>query len=244
MAAPAEAGSFSWTREAHVRLIQIPFSHNCVKVRRALELKGLPFETLDISPMDRAPVLRASGQPRVPVLVDGGRAITDSTAILLYLEETCPEPPLVPLDPRLRAECLVLEDWADAAFMALTRRLAYWNALRVPDAIESRFFPEARGLSRRVHGIVARRALRRVFHLSEGQNRRDEPEARRLARLAVARLGGKEFLVGDSVTIADVALAAMVRPLRLAAPGVRDAPSVQALLAWSRSILGEASRAT
>jgi glutathione S-transferase len=226
-----------------VQLIQIPFSHNCIKVRRVLELKGLPFETLDISPMDRMPVRRVSGQPRVPVLVDGGRAIADSTAILLYLEETYPEPPLVPRDPRLRVECLVLEDWADAAFMALTRRLAYWNALRVPDAIESRFFPEARGLSRRARGIVARRALRRIFHLSESRNRRDEPEARRLARLAVERLDGG-FLVGDSVTIADVTLAAMARPLRLAAPAVRDDPSVQALLAWSRSILGEASHAT
>jgi hypothetical protein len=41
-----------------------------------------------------------------------------------------------------------------------------------------------------------------------------------------------------------VTLAAMARPLRLAAPAVRDDPSVQALLAWSRSILGEASHAT
>jgi glutathione S-transferase len=222
-----------------MQLIQIPFSHNCVKVRRALELKGLPFETLNIAPMERAPVRRASGQELVPVLVDGGRAIADSTAILLYLEETHPEPPLLPRDPRRRAECLVLEDWADAAFMSLTRRLAYWNALRTPDAIESRFFPGARGLWRRAGGILARRALRRRFRLSEWQNERDEPEARRLSRLAMERLDGRAYLVGDSVTIADLALAAMAYPLRHASPAVRDDASVQALLAWSRRMLGD-----
>ncbi|MBA2564471.1 MAG: glutathione S-transferase N-terminal domain-containing protein, partial [Gemmatimonadetes bacterium] len=115
-----------------MRLIQIPYSHNCVKVRRALELKGLPFDTEDIAPMDRSAPKRASGQALVPVLVDGERAIADSTAILLYLEERYPERPLLPAESRLRAECLLLEDWADAAFMALTRRLAYWAVLAQP----------------------------------------------------------------------------------------------------------------
>ena len=40
-----------------MKLIQIPFSHNCVKVRVALGLKEIPYETQDIAPMDRAPFL-------------------------------------------------------------------------------------------------------------------------------------------------------------------------------------------
>ncbi len=222
-----------------MQLIQIPFSHNCIKVRRALELKGLPFETLDIAPMDREPVRRASGQSLVPVLVDGTRTICDSTEILLHLEAAYPEPPLLPREARARTECLVLEDWADAAFMALARRLAYWNVLATPGAIESLFFPHARGVSRRIGGARARRAVRSRFGLSARQNRRDEPEARRLARLAVERLGGRDYLVGDSVTIADVTLAAMTGPLRRAAPVVREDPHVQTVLAWGRRILGK-----
>src|SRR5258705_12191098 len=101
-----------------VKLIQIPFSHNCIKVRVALGLKRVAYETQDIAPMDRSAVVSASGQGLVPVLVVDGRAIADSTRILLYLDERYPDPPLVPKDPAVRAECLLLEDWADLAFMA------------------------------------------------------------------------------------------------------------------------------
>jgi glutathione S-transferase len=75
------------------------------------------------------------------VLVVDDRAIVDSTAILLYLEEQFPEPPLLPRDPAARAECLVLEDWADQAFMALSRRVAYRNVLSRPGKLASMFFP-------------------------------------------------------------------------------------------------------
>jgi glutathione S-transferase len=225
-----------------MRLIQIPFSHNCVKVRRALELKGLPFETLDIAPMEREAVRRASGQSLVPVLVDGSRTISDSTEILLHLEAAYPEPALLPSEAAARTECLLLEDWADAAFMALTRRLVYWNLIAIPGAIESLFFPGARGITRRVRGAVARRVLRDRFRLSERQNRQDEPEARRLARLAVERVGDRRYLVGDSVTMADVTLAAMTAPLTRAAPAVRDDPHVRTLIGWAARILGSESR--
>ena len=57
-----------------MRLFQIPFSHNCVKVRRVLDLKGLDYETVNINPALRRDVKRASGQELVPVLVDGGHA--------------------------------------------------------------------------------------------------------------------------------------------------------------------------
>jgi hypothetical protein len=36
-----------------MRLFQIPFSHNCVKVRHVLDLKGIPYETVNINPLWR-----------------------------------------------------------------------------------------------------------------------------------------------------------------------------------------------
>ncbi|MFN7964689.1 MAG: glutathione S-transferase N-terminal domain-containing protein [Acidobacteriota bacterium] len=70
-----------------MQLIQVPYSHNCIKVRRALELKGLSYQTLDVPPTDRTEVRRASGQGQVPVLLDNGEAIVDSTRILEFLEQ-------------------------------------------------------------------------------------------------------------------------------------------------------------
>ena len=222
-----------------MKLFQLPFSHNCIKVRRALEWKRLPYETEDISPMNRERVRQVSGQGLVPVLVDGARTVWDSTAILLYVEERHPDPPLLPADPRLRAECLVLEDWADAAFMALTRRLAYWRTLGTQGALESRFLSHARGVRRRMMGAFARRAVRRRFGLSPRQHSRDLGEVRRVARLALDRLAGRDHLVGDEMSLADITLAAMSAPLWASDPEACGDPSVRRLLAWGRRVLGE-----
>jgi len=219
-----------------VKLIQIPFSHNCVKVRVALGFKGLTYETQDIAPMDRASVLSASGQGLVPVLLEDGRAIADSTEILLYLEERHPDPPLVPRDPAARAECLILEDWADQAFMAMARRISYGNVLSRPGRLASMFFPEDPAPARWLKERIARRRVAQRFGLSPARHAKDVVEAKRLAGLAVARLGGRRWLQGESPTIADVALAAMSAPL-VADRETREDEGVRALLTWAAALV-------
>ncbi len=222
-----------------MRLFQIAFSHNCVKVRRALDLKGLHYETVDVNPVDRRELRRESGQVLVPALLDDGRVVADSTAILLYLEERYPHPALLPDDPDLRSECLVLEDWADAAFMALTRRLAYSAVLAHPGMLANLFFPALPVRVRRALSVPMALALRSRFKMSEKQDRRDEREARRVAALAAERIGDRPFLVGDAISIADVTLAAMAAPLQYAGSAVRSDPGVQRLLEWSKGVLAD-----
>src|SRR5919205_1385627 len=79
------------------------------RVRIALNLKGLAYE--------QAPIhLRRGGgeqfgaaykainpQALVPALEDGGRILTQSLAIMEYLDERYPEIPLLPADPADRA---------------------------------------------------------------------------------------------------------------------------------------------
>lgn len=79
------------------------------RVRIALNLKGLAYETLPVH------LLRDGGQQHstdyrqinpqqlVPVLRHGDRLLRQSLAILEYLEETWPQPPLLPADSRGRA---------------------------------------------------------------------------------------------------------------------------------------------
>ncbi len=220
-----------------MKLIQIPFSHNCVKARLGLERKGLRYEVENIRPTDRSSVFRQSSQGLVPVLVDGERIVPDSTAILLYLEERHPEPPLVPRDPARRAECLVLEDWADRAFMELSRRIAYHTVLSTPGLLGSMFFPESVGLKRRIQERVARRRVAQRFRISDERYPRDVAEAKRAAALAVTRLGAAGGLLGSELTIADLALAAMSAPLA-ADPAVAGDPAVSRLLEWGEPIVG------
>jgi glutathione S-transferase len=94
-----------------LRLYRAPFSTNVERVALALAHKGLEVESVEISYDDRSPVVEVSGQPLVPVLVDGDEVIADSTTILRHLEASRPDPPLFPRDPARRAELDVFLDW-------------------------------------------------------------------------------------------------------------------------------------
>src|SRR5688572_25829892 len=96
---------------AMLRLYRAPFSTNVERVTLALAHKGLEVESVVISYSDRSPVLEVSGQPLVPVLVDGDEVIPDSVRILRHLEERWPDPPLFPRDPARRAELDVFLEW-------------------------------------------------------------------------------------------------------------------------------------
>jgi glutathione S-transferase len=221
-----------------MRLLQIPFSHNCVKVRRALDLKGLDYETVNINPAVRREVKRASGQELVPVLVDSRHTTAGSTQILLDVEERYPDPPLLPMDARDRAECVVLMHWADAAFMDLTRRMAYFRVLSGTGAdLGKMFFPGRPAAFQRAGGAASAMVLRRRFGITEEQNRLDLESATERARVAVDRLGGEEHLVAGQRTLADITLAAMAAPLQYTA--VADDPAVRHLLDWSRGVMGD-----
>ena len=84
------------------------------RVRIALNLKGVTYEYLPVH-LNRgggeqfAPVFRAlNPQSLVPVLEDEGEYLTQSLAILEYLEETRPDPPLLPKNARERARVRAL----------------------------------------------------------------------------------------------------------------------------------------
>lgn len=75
------------------------------RVRIALNLKGLGYEYVPVSSLPPDAYRGLNPQGLMPALdVGGGRVVAQSTAILEYLEETHPEPALLPADPVLRAE--------------------------------------------------------------------------------------------------------------------------------------------
>jgi maleylacetoacetate isomerase len=77
------------------------------RVRIALNLKGLAYDAAFVHlprGEHRAPAYGAlNPQALVPTLEDAGRLLTQSLAIIEYLEETRPQPPLLPKDPFERA---------------------------------------------------------------------------------------------------------------------------------------------
>jgi maleylacetoacetate isomerase len=94
-----------------VKLYSYFRSSAAFRVRIALNLKGIAFDTIPIHLIkdgghNRRPEFRAvNPQMRVPVLVtDKGETLIQSLAIIEYLDETHPQPPLLPRDPIVRAK--------------------------------------------------------------------------------------------------------------------------------------------
>jgi maleylacetoacetate isomerase len=94
-----------------VKLYSYFRSSAAYRVRIAMNLKGLGFETLPIhlqkdGGQNRKPEFRAINPlMRVPALkLPSGEVLTQSLAIIEYLDEVHPEPPLLPRDPLGRAK--------------------------------------------------------------------------------------------------------------------------------------------
>jgi glutathione S-transferase len=129
-----------------IRVWRIPFSTNVERVALALGHKGLAAEWVDVDRLDRAAVLEASGQPLVPVLEENGRIVVDSTAILEYLEDRYPDPPLYPSDESRRAEAVLLIDWFNRVWKKPPNELE--RMLSVEERVEKRVRAQAEELER------------------------------------------------------------------------------------------------
>jgi maleylacetoacetate isomerase len=100
-----------------VKLYSYFRSSAAYRVRIALNLKGIAYDTIPIHLIkdgghNKRPEFRAvNPQMRVPVLVTPqGDTIIQSLAIIEYLDETHPQPPLLPKDPIARAKVRALAE--------------------------------------------------------------------------------------------------------------------------------------
>jgi glutathione S-transferase len=98
----------------HMKIIGSYVSPYVRKVLVCMELKGLDYEVDPITPFfGNDEFRRLSPLCRIPVLIDDGLVLTDSSVIAEYLDEQYPEPKLMPVEPKERARARWLEEFAD-----------------------------------------------------------------------------------------------------------------------------------
>ena len=78
-------------------LYQFALSHYCEKARWALDIKGVPYQLINLIPGPHLfTTKKLAKQSSVPILSHQGKIIQDSTNIIDYLDEKFPSKPLNP----------------------------------------------------------------------------------------------------------------------------------------------------
>jgi len=85
----------------------------CLKVRAILDHKRIAYRRVNVLGKPLLDLRRRGKIGKVPALDIDGQLVCDSTDIALALEQRVPEPAILPADPRGRALCHAIEEWAD-----------------------------------------------------------------------------------------------------------------------------------
>ncbi len=94
--------------------------------------KGIEVESRPIGIGNQDPEFReASPFGKIPGFRDGDFAISDSTAIVTYLEAIQPEPGLIPAEPRARARTIWFDEFSDTIMMACGSKM-FFNRVVAP----------------------------------------------------------------------------------------------------------------
>lgn len=215
-----------------ITLYQFQTSPFCEKVRRILAYKGLEYRIVEVERAKVPEFQRVSPRGKFPAIDHDGRAIWDSTNIAYYLDGAFPDPPLFPADPEAAALVHVFEDWADESlyFYEMTMRLAWEHNV-------DKVLPEfAAGMPGVPLEAIRPRLLEAVQAGVRGQGlgRKTQDEvtedAGRHFRALDALLSRRGWLVGDRLTLADIAVVCQVKALLYARETesmIADAPHVR-----------------
>ncbi len=217
-----------------ITLYQFPTSPFCEKVRRMLGYKQLAYTLVDVPRALVQEYRHVSPIGKFPAIECDGAAVYDSTDIAEFLDEIVATPRLIPQDPQARALAHVIEDWADESlyFYEIEMRLAWRHNL--PKALPS-FAATLPGLSEaELFERIATGAKQLTTAQGLGRKPADrvvKDAARHIAAID-GLLGGRDWLVGNMLSIADLAVACQVNALRYAEECERLIQRVPAVLAW------------
>lgn len=121
------------------KLYVVHGSHPCATVQRALDMKSVPYEVVELLPPMHAALQRVRfGSRTVPGLkLESGEKLSGSRAIIRRLEELAPEPALFPADPDARVAVGRAEEWGDEVWQPMARRLLWRTFTMCPQAMKS-----------------------------------------------------------------------------------------------------------
>jgi glutathione S-transferase len=213
----------------------------CQKVRIVLTAKGLAWDAIPVdlfkSEQYDAAYLRLNPKGVVPTLVHDGKPVIESTLICEYLDETFPDPPLIPPDPwsrtRMRQWSKMVDEGLHEGVTEISFSAMFRERMRnMPEHMrEARFKnvgdPRRRDRFKSTYELGAQSPF--VVHAVAAYEK-----AFKLLDQSLAETG--PWIVGDRPTLADIALmpyAARLDYLGLLGVWIDDRPRIRDW--WARA---------
>jgi len=191
-----------------ITLYQFASSPFTEKVSRMLSFKGLDYYVEEINRLKAGQYQDVSPFGKFPAMDISGIKVCDSTDIAHVLDDTYPTKKLIPENELLRAKVHILEDWADESlyFYEMTMRVSWLHnakatLAKIKDTLPS--FPDwvlLRIIVGKASKIVKTQGLGRK-HKHQVVN-----DVRRHLEALNALLADTGWLVGDTITLADIAV--------------------------------------
>lgn len=207
----------------------------------ALQAKAISYRVIEVMPgIGQMNVFRLSGQRQVPVIVDNGNIIADSSEIIKYLEGIEAEPKLFPNDPKEAAQAHIIEDWADTTLAKAARR-ALLQAAAIDEDLRVALLPDE--LPASLKQIIGGIPCQFINEISDLVNNEQEASLLESLEKLSSLVNTKKWLVGNELSIADLAVAAQLSlikfptssGIRLANKGCKgfsDNPILKNLFDW------------
>ncbi len=192
-------------------LLQFSTSHYCRKARLALGYKKIAYPVENLTPGFHIFKLKPlTGLTTVPVLqTSSEETIGDSTRILHYLETHHPQPSYTLSHPENNRYAWLLEDWLDESIGTATRFVYYhWRSQEGKSYNPSFSSQLVINIVRRQYGITPATVQLAKERLEQGFK-------------VLSPWEKQPFLVGEALSVADIAASALLSPLALI-PHYRD----------------------
>jgi glutathione S-transferase len=188
-----------------MKLYYNPLSPNVRRVRLTAAVLGLELEEkkLDFAKGEhKTPeYLALNPNGAVPTLVDGDFVVTESRAIMQYLASKKPESGLLPHDEAARADVTRWQFWDSSHFSPQMGTLAFEKIIKGMVGLGD---PDMAKVNEALTNF------------------------RRWAAVLDKRLNGKQYVVGNSLTLADLTLASSLMYAKQADAPLAEFPNVQA----------------
>jgi len=197
-----------------ITLYQFRHSAFCLKTRMALHAKKLQYRVEEVTPgIGQLKIFNLSGQKQVPIIVDDNdQIISDSSIICEYIDKKNANNQLFPDDPVLFAQCKLIEDWADTTMAATCRKSLIRSAIENPQ-LRTALLPDE--IPSSVKNIVDKLPFKNLRKISNiVLSSKDNLELQKILEALSKSLINKRFLIGDSLSIADIAIASQLSLLK------------------------------